>query len=677
MKTTIMSIINNMRHNKTLILLWVLLCAVFALSVRYDFAVGPHTLVHDIASDSVVYAKTVFDHGLFFNGWFGSNEPAFNRPVWLLLLVHLFVKSWINAAIITFIIGKIVLLFMLGILMRNMGFNFKHILISWIFILCCDFHFANSFNGGSAYTMQQMLAVILLALITYINIRQGKHKTFNYCILLLTSFICGFFGMKMVAATVIPMLIVPVQQLLIDEEGSSEIDYGKIRKLWFPFLNFAVAGIGYILLVKYNSIAHEFLPISLTLSNVKGVMERLPEAVNTIFLLFGVDAVTVYSFGSTLVFVEIALRMTLLIICIFMLYKALKGKIKSVELSFVVLFFWTAFILMFILKIYLPVNAQGVWHYFFFWILIAISPVVLFDKEGLIKTKLYRYLGIVVIVVLCILSLYNNNIRVAEQYEREPRPVYAEIGDYLITNGYEGICSAYEHNASIAVWTNMELKYYEKFWDFTSDHTNSAYFKPATFLVDTNAYYNIYYGKWAIVLSDAEIVAFEANASTHEKEKFALANQVARIEQFNIYEMSFNPLNLFKMPAAQDQSKMYYFSDTYVFPHISTQINYLDRYLETSTQGLIVYGPYTSAKKGNYNLTVSYEYIEYNGDATIQVYSRSGQEIHIQPTELPQLQTELQLSLQLSNDANDLEFTVVNTADSRIRLYSIEVTKSE
>jgi hypothetical protein len=591
--------------------------------------------------------------------------------------VHLFVKSWINAAIITFIIGKVVLLFMFGILMQKIGFHFKHILISWIVILCCDFHYVNPFNGGSTYGLQQTFAVILLALITYINIRQGRHKTFNCCILLLTSFVCGFFGMKAVAAAVIPMLIVPMQQLLVDEKGNSEINCEKIRKLGFPFLNFAVAGMGYILLVKYNSIAHEFSPIPLTLSNVKGVIEGLPEAVNTIFLLFGVDAVTVASFGSALVFAEIALRMALFIICIFMLYEAMQRKFKDAELSFVVLFFWTAFILMFILKIYLPTNDQAVWHYFFFWILIAMSPVVFFDKESVIKTKLYRCLGIVGVILLCTLSLYNNNIKIAEQYEKEPWPVYAEIGDYLVANDYEGVCSAYEHNASIAVWTNMELGYYEKFWDFALDHTNSDYFKPVMFLVDTNAYYNIYYGKWALVLSDAEIVAFEANASAREKEKFALAKQVAKIEQFNIYEMSFNPLNLFKMPATRDQSKMYYFSDSYVFPHINTQINYLDRYLETSTQGLIASGPYVSADKGTYELTVKYDYVDYKGDTVFLTYSDLGRTVHIPATALPQGQTEFTFILELQKNTEALEFVAENSADSHIRLYSVEVTKAE
>lgn len=254
-----------------------------------------------------------------------------------------------------------------------------------------------------------------------------------------------------------------------------------------------------------------------------------------------------------------------------------------------------------------------------------------------------------------------------QQYANADLPQSASVAQYLLANNYTSVIARNYWNANImSGYTDLKLRAVS-----VNDELH-----PWIWSVDSRIF-NESDGKFALLFTDEEITEFNEKASYVAKDLFAQGRFDTKIGDLNIYTMGFNPVKSFSMPKTNGESVSYEFYRHYSMKSDHAKVNVNEKYIESSLQGLITFGPYTFAKKGKYNLTVRYEYVEYNGDATIQIYSRLGQETHIQSTELPQMQTELRLSLQLLEDVKDLEFAFVNTADSFVRLYSIDIEKIE
>jgi hypothetical protein len=264
------------------------------------------------------------------------------------------------------------------------------------------------------------------------------------------------------------------------------------------------------------------------------------------------------------------------------------------------------------------------------------------------------------------LRLNNTLLQDTYQYKNniEP-PEFKRTADYLVKNEYDGVLATYWNSIVTSAHTNGELKF---------GHFENG-FSPYLWVVDAKVYYNDYKGKWALIFTDDELPTYLNSQDAYVRE--IMDNNAifdTKIGNLNIYSIYFNPVNAFKMPVFKNESYEYSFVKSYAAKASRTIVETKNMYIESVHSGTIVNGPNIKSKKGKYELTVSYEYLDDSDGTIFMAYSNAAKTRYISEL-LPTGQNKFTVLLDLPGDVDNLEFVASNREDSHIRLYDIIITK--
>jgi hypothetical protein len=671
----IIPVLSKIQRNKFAVLLFRVLVAIWIFSARYIWISFPYHLNSDVV-EGMIFPKIVSEQGLFFNDFISTTDNPLARYLLIPpILAHALGCDWITSTKISIIFLSFVTLLLLSWLLKKLGFRFVPIFAADIFMICNNTYTGYSPVYDTNINYGHTIIAMLLVLILMLDLRKNaNHVRMKYKMmgLMVLSFVSGFLSIKIIAAVFVPMVIAEVMLSASKIKGEPQLyPVIQLKNLWCYMGALAVSVAGYIISEIYNRTANAYSSFPKTVATFEEIAEVFPKILNDVVILLTFPNFNiVLAKSNILLLAEVLLRIGVYILLgiglIFVLNLKTNTSGREAILKFTAVFLLISALFVPLLVLAMYTYGRGPWHQYFTWYLVIFLVALVVDKE-LIRTAAYRLVCGISVFLLCAVSLYNHVYIPMQQYANADLPQSASVAQYLLANNYTSVIARNYWNANImSGYTDLKLRAVS-----VNDELH-----PWIWSVDSRIF-NESDGKFALLFTDEEITEFNEKASYVAKDLFAQGRFDTKIGDLNIYTMGFNPVKSFSMPKTNGESVSYEFYRHYSMKSDHAKVNVNEKYIESSLQGLITFGPYTFAKKGKYNLTVRYEYVEYNGDATIQIYSRLGQETHIQSTELPQMQTELRLSLQLLEDVKDLEFAFVNTADSHIRLYSVGVMKVE
>lgn len=671
----IIPVLSRIQRNKFTVLLFCVLAAVWVFSACYIWISFPYHLNSDWV-EGMLFPKIVSEQGLFFNDFVSTTDNPLARYLIIPpILAHALGCDWITSTKISAIFLSFVTLLLLSWLLKKLGFRPVPIFAADIFMICNNTYSVYSPVYDTNINYGHTIIVMLLVLILILDLRKNanhvrmKYKTIGLMVL---SFVSGFLSIKIIATVFIPILLAETILSASKIKGEPQLyPVIQLKNLWCYMGAFAISVAGYIISEIYNRTANAYSSFPKTVATFEEMTGVFPKILNDVLIeLTFPNFNIVLAKSNILLLAEVLLRIEVYILLgiglIFVLNLKANTSGREAILKFIAVFLLISALFVPLLVLAMYTYGRGPWHQFFTWYLVIFLVALVVDKE-LIRTAAYRLVCGTSVFLLCALSLYNHVYIPMQQYANADLPQSAAVAQYLLANNYTSIVARNYWNANImSGYTDLKLR---------AVSVNDE-LRPWIWSVDTRIF-NESDGKFALLFTDEEITEFNEKASYIAKDLFAQSRFDTKIGDLNIYAMESNPVKSFSMPKTNGESVSYEFYRHYAMKSDHSKVNVNEKYIESSAQGLIAFGPYTFTKKGKYNLIVRYEYVEYNGTASIQIYSRLGQETHIKSTELPQLQTELHLMLQLSKDTKDIEFVIVNTADSFVRLYSIDVEKTE
>jgi hypothetical protein len=203
-------------------------------------------------------------------------------------------------------------------------------------------------------------------------------------------------------------------------------------------------------------------------------------------------------------------------------------------------------------------------------------------------------------------------------------------------------------------------------------------FKQQRWGVDANLYNRDYTNgkRIALIFTPSDLETFNKNAPWWDKEALKQAVQLdSKIKNRVFYLFDFNPAVEFRMPFAKNDLSVYYFSDRYVIKDRNASDYAIDWRNGTLTMWSdnSIQGPNVAAKKGKYNFTINYEYINFNKPATL--FIKNGQQQTPFTIELDNQTLTQSFDIRLKDDASNLRFIVQNREGSRILLKNMSVTR--
>jgi hypothetical protein len=423
-------------------------------------------------------------------------------------------------------------------LLRQLKFSHISIFSALIFLLCVNFpvNEGNAINGANG-TDYSVLGALILSLIILRNAlrEEGppKQRQLYFALYCVSVFLCGFFGFKLIAIAILPILLMDAYDIIKKAEG--EFNYRHLlRMCTLAFQTLVITGAGFLAARYYNSLADEWGYMAIRLGSYENLLEGLQTHTKMLIEALGilVNGLSLSTLADLLTFAEFGLRAIMLIAAVWATQHLIKKTGDEINpIRNTVIYFTLVFAINYLFfALFLYYYAAPRQH-FFIWFLIAVIIAFIVEHYGK-KNVLRRSFAIVCVALLCAISLYNNNLkRYPALANMTTTPQH--IAYYLVQEGYDGVYGTHWHSAVVAGASNLALSSGAFRWD--------AGFTPMKWLVDTRVFENTN-GKWAILMTDEELASFDLHADEIDKKKFASGKWVHKVSDINIFEFSQNPV---------------------------------------------------------------------------------------------------------------------------------------
>ena len=672
------------------------LIGLFFWLLYYNITTAYFHMDSDVVVDSIMIPKIVGERGLFFNDWIFGHEAMFSRPFIVTMFVRLFVDDWIMAVKIGISITTFVILCLFYTFCRRASLSRSAAFISMIFLLGVNVSIFNNFRGDTFYPT--FVIIPLLTCILLIDLKKSqfrlkikqpaegqgtvkldKKNVIKLAALFVTAMISGLFGIRMMAVLFLPLVAVEFFHAAGKIRGNDSIDKDSMsdlikqqKSLFVAVALCLVNGLGIMVLSLYNIYAGAFVPASTNIQGVSEIFDNLlPAARNTLLetLCIPLDGIWTRHDNFIPIFAEGALRIFILALCVFtLLYIFKKRKSLSPQTVFANDYLIASFVVVFCIMV--VIGQLSPKYFYFVWYPLTFGVACAVDNK-VVKTTLYRRFSAIVAGVLCIVSVYNNDLR-AINHAREndaKQLTHYRIAKYLTENEYETVYGNFWNSALIASYSNMKLG---------AGYLNADTFRAEMWAVDKRVYYDNDRGKYALVLSDDDLNVMRENLPKYKLDFIESETTiVTKIGYLNILETELNPLPAFRQPIFKNDKSVYEFSRNYAAKSDGAIVSFNGNYVDTGdAYGQFIWGPYVTLLKGTYELTVNYETLEENASAEFSVTARLG-EIHLGGHTLEKQNdgaNRVTFTIVLPEHLGSVEFNV-HANGGQVRLYNAEVKK--
>jgi len=473
--------------------------------------------------------------------------------------------------------------------------------------------------------------------------------------------------MRMMAVLFIPFIAVEFLYAANGARKEKRIIHTLLRQkgLIFAVALLLVTALGMMVLKVYNHYDEMMISPPLSVNSGASILETSYHTLlYSVFALLcipmgGIDMANITGLA------EAALRVFIYVSCVGMVAYLMKNRKRhQLKAVFAADYLSASFIVTFCVVVVFGVNAPR--YFYFLWYLVAFAVACLVDSKC-VKSTICRRFFAGVIAALCVLPIYKYDLYDIKEYkDRSAETVtYNRIAQYLVENEFEGVYAVFEHSVIIAAYSDMKLDA-----GYLLSHPTSLH--SYVWCADKRVYYDNDRGKYALVFSDEELGIFESGAPWYHRDFMETqAVLVERIGVFNIFETGLNPLSAFRVPILRGESSDYVFSKNYAAKAEGVLVSYTENYVESALQHDMLWGSYFNMRKGMYELTVNYEYLDENSAAEFKV-AAGGSVLTEMP--LPRGVKSAVVMLELPEDIKNVEFRVTNSSGN-IRMYSVNVTK--
>lgn len=651
------------------------------LAGYYIWVVVDVTINFDYAAD-MLWPKLVFERGLFSTEFFSSTVSFLpNRSFIPAIIAHLMGFDWLGAAKVSVIFNTVFTLFLFSMLLNKLKLSPNLILAACIFMIYANFSSASIIYHRNIYYAQDNF-IILIILIFAIDVYQSDNKPRKIAFLMIASLIGGAISIRPVTLVLVPLFALEFIKAAIAIRGQTELPKPLFKGLWMQMKNIILSGaalligvIGYVTVTSYAKAQNTFWGNALEFQSFRSILDSFPRVINSTVVLLGFPSedLRIRSIGEALVVAESLMRATLVIILIIGFIHIIilrENNEKTTRLKYIFYFFSISIPLNFLLLLTSFSEGSGQRHQFFTWYMVAISAVVVIDKD-IVKTKIYRWFITLVLIMLCMLSFYNNYVKTVQASRAAKPPQYAVMAWYMLDNGYDVVLARNgEHAHVMGAYTNFELR--------TAAFTND--FEPHYWLVDKTIFEENE-GKYALIFSDAESQDKYLLATLKESNKAKTHLILSQMEydrsfgRFDIYSLDFNP-TLAVHPVLKG----------IITPASSGiilsngEIDDDDVFITNGDNGLAFAGPHWQVFNGIFDFVLNYEVIEnISGNESVGYFDICiDNENIIRRVELNSTDTKAIISGITFDDPDAIfesRVTVANNA--KIKIISIDVTVSD